>query len=60
MQASEEVEWTIIRTEVKLGFVGIEVFTAVAMKSIIFWDLTPCCPVEVYLLPDYTASDPRG
>jgi hypothetical protein len=23
-------------------FVGFEVFTAVVMKSIIFWDITPC------------------
>jgi hypothetical protein len=25
-----------------LHFVGFEVFTAVVMKSIIFWDMTPC------------------
>jgi hypothetical protein len=25
-------------------FVGFEVFTAVVMKSIIFWDMTPCSP----------------
>jgi hypothetical protein len=24
--------------------VGIEVFTAVVLKSIIFWDMTPCSP----------------
>lgn len=42
MQASEEVEWAIIRSEVKIGFVGIEFFlAAVAVKSITFWDLTP-------------------
>jgi hypothetical protein len=27
--------------------VGSEVFTAVAMKSIIFWDITPCSPLGV-------------
>jgi hypothetical protein len=25
--------------------VGFEVFTTVVMKSIIFWDLTPCSPL---------------
>jgi hypothetical protein len=25
--------------------VGFEVFTAVVMKSIIFWDMTPCSPL---------------
>jgi hypothetical protein len=24
--------------------VGFEVFTAVVLKSIIFWDMTPCSP----------------
>jgi hypothetical protein len=27
--------------------VGFEVFTAVVMKSTIFWDITPCNPLEV-------------
>jgi hypothetical protein len=27
--------------------VGFEVFTAVVMKSIIFWDMTPCSPFSV-------------
>jgi hypothetical protein len=27
-------------------FVGFEVFTAVVMKSIIFWDVTPCSPLS--------------
>jgi hypothetical protein len=27
-------------------YVGFEVFTAVVMKSIIFWDMTPCCPLS--------------
>jgi hypothetical protein len=28
-------------------YVGFEVFTAVVMKSIIFWDMTPCSPLSV-------------
>jgi hypothetical protein len=27
-------------------FVGFEVFTAVVVKSIIFWDMTPCGPLS--------------
>jgi hypothetical protein len=27
--------------------VGFEVFTAVVMKSIIFWDMTPCSQLSV-------------
>jgi hypothetical protein len=27
-------------------YVGFEVFTAVGMKSIIFWDMTPCSPLS--------------
>jgi hypothetical protein len=27
------------------GYVGFEVFTAVVMKSSIFWDITPCSPL---------------
>jgi hypothetical protein len=30
-----------------LDFLGFEVFTAVAMKSTIFWDITPCSPLKV-------------
>jgi hypothetical protein len=26
---------------------GFDVFTAVVMKSIIFWDITPCTPLSV-------------
>jgi hypothetical protein len=29
--------------ETKTSCVGFEVFTAVVMKSTIFWDVTPCC-----------------
>jgi hypothetical protein len=28
-------------------YLGFEVFTAVVMKSIIFWDMTPCSPLSV-------------
>jgi hypothetical protein len=27
-------------------YVGFEVFTAVVIKSIIFWDMTPCSPLS--------------
>jgi hypothetical protein len=30
-----------------LFYVGFEVFTAVVMKSIVFWDMTPCSPLSV-------------
>jgi hypothetical protein len=30
--------------------VGFEVLTAVVMKIIIFWDITPCRPLSVNLL----------
>jgi hypothetical protein len=29
-----------------LSDVGFEVFTPVVMKSIIFWDMTPCSPLS--------------
>jgi hypothetical protein len=29
-------------TQTVMYYVGFEVFTAVVMKSIIFWDMTPC------------------
>jgi hypothetical protein len=28
-------------------YVGFEVFTALVMKSTIFWDITPCNPLKV-------------
>jgi hypothetical protein len=28
------------------GIVGFDVFTAVDMKSFIFWDMTPCSPLS--------------
>jgi hypothetical protein len=30
--------------EDKINYVGFEVFTVVVLKSIIFWDMTPCSP----------------
>jgi hypothetical protein len=30
-----------------LLIVGFEVFTAVVLKSIFFWDMTPCSPLNV-------------
>jgi hypothetical protein len=33
---------TLDCVEIRFVFVGFEVFTAVVMKSIIFWDMTPC------------------
>jgi hypothetical protein len=27
-------------------YIGFEVFTAVVMKSIVFWDMTPCSPLS--------------
>jgi hypothetical protein len=38
------------RSEYKIlsiKLVGFEVFTAVVMKSIIFWDMMPCSPLSV-------------
>jgi hypothetical protein len=32
--------------KISLFNVGFEVFTAVVMKSIIFWDMTPCSPLS--------------
>jgi hypothetical protein len=30
-----------------INCVGFEVFTSVVMKSIIFWDMTPCSPLSL-------------
>jgi hypothetical protein len=32
--------------QVLIEDVGFEVFTAVVMKSIVFWDMTPCSPLS--------------
>jgi hypothetical protein len=29
-----------------IGYVGLEVFTAVVIKCIIFWHMTPCSPLS--------------
>jgi hypothetical protein len=33
--------------KVTMDCAGFEVLTAVDMKSTIFWDITPCCPLKV-------------
>jgi hypothetical protein len=35
------------------NFIEFEVFTAVVMKSIIFWDMTPCSPLSCNNLLNY-------
>jgi hypothetical protein len=35
---------TVTGTTINYYYEGFEVFTAVVMKSIIFWDMTPCSP----------------
>jgi hypothetical protein len=30
-----------------MTYVGFEVFTAVVIKSTVFWDITPCSPLKV-------------
>jgi hypothetical protein len=40
-------EWSMCTAGLSLTIardVGFEVFTAVVLKSIIFWDMTPCSP----------------
>jgi hypothetical protein len=46
MASSVEVPANLIKIQAYF-FVGFEVFTAVAMKSIIFCDMTPCSPLSV-------------
>jgi hypothetical protein len=43
------IEWACLGIAVvnKNCIVGIEILTAVVMKSTIFWDITPCSPLEV-------------
>jgi hypothetical protein len=40
-----------------LSCIGFEVLTAVVIKSIIFWNMTPCSPLRfklaTYLLPGF-------
>jgi hypothetical protein len=44
-----KIDW-FVRTNSKpdkhIQRVGLEVFTAVVMKSIIFWDMAPCTPLS--------------
>jgi hypothetical protein len=40
-------------------FVGFEVLTAVVMKSTIFWDITPCSVLSVYVHFGGTYRDPE-
>jgi hypothetical protein len=30
------------------NYIALEVFTAVCMKTTVFWDVTPCSPVKVH------------
>jgi hypothetical protein len=36
-----------IGSNARLDSIGFEVFTAVVMKRVIFWDITPCSPLSV-------------
>jgi hypothetical protein len=36
--------WVTVLGQTLSYVVGFEVFTAVILKSIIFWDITPCSP----------------
>jgi hypothetical protein len=38
--------WLASSSQNILKAVGFEVFTAVVLKSIIFWDITPCSPLS--------------
>jgi hypothetical protein len=40
-------------------YIGFEVFTAVVMKSNIFWDMTPCSHLDVVGGPS-TPHDPES
>jgi hypothetical protein len=48
LTSKESRNWMIVpqRYETRVDDVGLEVFTAVVMKSIIFWDMTPCSPLS--------------
>jgi hypothetical protein len=36
------------RDSFTLLVLGVEVFRAVAMKNSVFWDITPCSPLNIY------------
>jgi hypothetical protein len=42
----------ILRTYLHFNImnVGFEFLTAVTIKTTVFWDITPCCLVDAYLL----------
>jgi hypothetical protein len=48
--------------QMRLYIVGLEVFTAVVMKSIIFWDMMPCSHIPKYdiLQVIYCSSESKG
>jgi hypothetical protein len=39
-------KWGREKNRKNVKYVGFEVLTAVIMKSIIFWDMTPCSPLS--------------
>jgi hypothetical protein len=39
--------WNHQKTKFPAGFEGFEVLTAAAMKTAIFWGITPCYPLKV-------------
>jgi hypothetical protein len=43
-------------TKIVRSIVGLKVLTAVTMKSMIFWIITPCSLVEVYVSENYITS----
>jgi hypothetical protein len=42
LQSAPGKSSVFVDTMTKMSYKGFEVFTAVVMKSIIFWDMTPC------------------
>jgi hypothetical protein len=61
------VTYFLLNSQRMLYYVGFEVFTAVVLKSIFFWDMTPCSEDGGdkflrnvgYHSTHYTASYPR-
>jgi hypothetical protein len=46
MEAFILCRYIMIEIKSVIFYVGFEVFTAVVMKSIIFWDMMPCSPLS--------------
>jgi hypothetical protein len=44
-------DWRPLQTDVRF-----KVLTAVAKKISVFWDITPCSPVDVNVSEEHTAS----